>query len=53
MVEEVGDGNLNDVIRISSPSVKGKNSAVAKRGPPYIKVNIDQLCKYLDFRTVS
>ncbi|XP_071129810.1 methylthioribose kinase-like [Mytilus edulis] len=37
VVEEVGDGNLNDVFRILSPTFKGRNSAVAKRGPPYIK----------------
>lgn len=35
--EPIGDGNLNDVIRVISPTFKGPNSAIAKRGPPYIK----------------
>ena len=36
-VEEIGDGNLNDVRRIASKD--GKNSVIMKHAPPYIKAS--------------
>ena len=38
--EEIGDGNLNDVTRVSSKTEDGRISLILKKSLPYIKVSI-------------
>ena len=44
-MEEIGDGNLNDVIRLYTTAEGGDidDSVIIKRSLPYIKVNIQNL----------
>ena len=44
-VEEIGDGNLNDVWRIRSRK-DSDNSVIVKHSPPYIKVIYDIIYLY-------